>query len=714
MNSVLVSNLRHSLNFTDPKGLAIPAVILAIMSMLVVPLPSIALDVLFTFNIMAGLIIIMICINVHRPLEFSSFPLVLLLATMLRLSLNVASTRVVLLRGHEGPDAAGNVIASFGEFVIAGNYVVGFIIFMILMIINFIVVTKGAGRTSEVIARFTLDALPGKQMAIDADLNAGIIDQETALRRREEVGQESDFFGSMDGASKFVRGDAIAGLLILAINIIGGLIVGTTQNELSFADAAEIYVLLTIGDGLVAQVPSLLLSLSTAIIVTRVTTSETTTNQTGDQLSNPKALKITAIILTLIGLIPGMPHAVFIFAGASLGLFSYYVDRKEILSERTALAESKEEDDQVETELDWEDIEHVDQIGLEIGYGLITLVNENDGGLLLSRIRGIRKKLSAELGFLIQPIRIRDNLEIEPMLYNIVIKGAVRGTGELKMGYELAINPGNVDAPLDGIATKEPAFGLDAYWIAPAKVDEAKIAGYTIVDSATVVATHISALLRSNASDLLGHDETRAILDQVALRSPKLIEDLVPDKLSIVTIMQVLKNILYESISIRDIHTILDTLLTESSKTQNADELTALVRPRLGRLMIQNLVSLGEELNVITLDPTLEQMLIGSLAQSAQAGELIVEPNLIEGLIESVRTEKDAAENAGFPFVIVVAPPIRPWLARMLKQRFTDISVLAYTEIPEDQSIKVLARVGINKDEPGPIEASDKETENEL
>ena len=712
MDSMLVSNLRHSLNFTDPKGLAIPAVILAIMSMLVVPLPSIALDVLFTFNIMAGLIIIMICINVHRPLEFSSFPLVLLLATMLRLSLNVASTRVVLLRGHEGPDAAGNVIASFGEFVIAGNYVVGFIIFMILMIINFIVVTKGAGRTSEVIARFTLDALPGKQMAIDADLNAGIIDQETALRRREEVGQESDFFGSMDGASKFVRGDAIAGLLILAINIIGGLIVGTTQNDLSFADAAEIYVLLTIGDGLVAQVPSLLLSLSTAIIVTRVTTSETTTNQTGDQLTNPKALKITAIILTLIGLVPGMPHAVFIFAGAGLGLFAYYIDRKEILSERTALAQSKEDEDQVETELDWEDIEHVDQIGLEIGYGLITLVNENDGGLLLSRIRGIRKKLSAELGFLIQPIRIRDNLEIEPMLYNILIKGAVRGTGELKIGYELAINPGNVETSLEGIPTKEPAFGLDAYWISPSKVDEAKLAGFTIVDSATVVATHISALLRSNASDLLGHDETRAILDQVSLRSPKLIEDLVPDKLSIVIIMQVLKNILYESISIRDIHTILDTLLTESSKTQNSDELTALVRPRLGRLMIQNLVDLGEELNVITLDPTLEQMLIGSLAQSAQAGELIVEPSLIEGLIESVKTEKDAAENAGFPFVIVVAPPIRPWLARMLKQRFADVSVLAYTEIPEDQSIKVLARVGINKDAPENIEENDKEMEN--
>ena len=698
MDSSLVSDLRHSLSFTDAKGIAIPLVILAIMAMLVIPLPSIALDILFTFNIMAGLIIVMIAINVHRPLEFSSFPLVLLLATVLRLSLNVASTRVVLLRGNEGPDAAGDVIASFGEFVIAGNYVVGFIIFIILMIINFIVVTKGAGRTSEVIARFTLDALPGKQMAIDADLNAGIIDQETALRRREEVSQESDFFGSMDGASKFVRGDAIAGLLILAINIIGGLIVGTTQHDLGFEEAAQIYTLLTIGDGLVAQIPSLLLSLATAIVVTRVTTSETTTNQAGTQLSNPTALKITSIILLILGMIPGMPHFMFLLSGLLLGLFAFFNDRKnEILSDRqVAETQSKAEEENIE--LDWEDIEHVVQISLEIGYGLIPLVSEQDGGLLLSRVRGIRKKLSAELGFLIQPIRIRDNLNLDPMNYNILLKGAVRGTGTLQLGHDLAINPGDITTPLDGIPTKEPAFGLEAYWIEQTQSDNAKTLGYTIVDNATVVATHLNNLLRTNSSDLLGHDETREILDKVSSRSPKLIEDLVPEKLSVTTVMQVLKNILYESISIRDIHTILGTLLIESTKTENPDELTELVRPRLSHLMLQEIVDLGEVLNVITLDPKLEQMLIGSITQSAKVGEVVVEPNLIEGLLDSVQKQKEEAENEGYPAVIVVAPPIRPWLARMTKQRFSDVSVLAYTEIPEDQKIKVFARIGVSED----------------
>jgi flagellar biosynthesis protein FlhA len=695
MSSTLVSDLRHSLIFTDAKGIAIPLVILAIMAMLVVPLPSIALDVLFTFNIMAGLVVVMISINVRRPLEFSVFPLVLLLATMLRLSLNVASTRVVLLRGHEGPDAAGNVIASFGEFVIAGNYVVGFIIFIILMIINFIVVTKGAGRTSEVIARFTLDALPGKQMAIDADLNAGIIDQETALRRREEVSQESDFFGSMDGASKFVRGDAIAGLLILAINIIGGLIVGTTQNDLGFEEAAQIYTLLTIGDGLVAQVPSLLLSLSTAIIVTRVTTSESTTNQAGSQLADPSALKITSIILLILGVIPGMPHFMFIFSGVSLGVFAFLNDRKTQVLSDVELANTQSKSKNEDIELDWEDIEHVDQIGLEIGYGLIPLVSEQDGGLLLSRVRGVRKKLSAELGFLIQPIRIRDNLNIEPMSYNILLKGAVRGNGILQLGQDLAINPGDVTTELEGTPTKEPAFGLDAYWIDQTQSDHAKTLGYTIVDNATVVATHLNALLRTNASDLLGHDETREILAKVSTRSPKLIEDLVPDKLSVTAVMQVLKNILFESVSIRDIHTILSTLLIESEKTQNPNELTELVRPRLGHLMLQEVVDLGEALNVITLDPKLEQMLIGSVAQSTKMGEIVIEPNLIEGILQSVKKQRNDAEEKGHPAVIVVAPPIRPWLARMIKQRFPDTTVLSYTEIPEDQKIKVFARIGI-------------------
>lgn len=695
MYNTLVSDLRHSLVFTDAKGIAIPLVILAIMAMLVVPLPSIALDVLFTFNIMAGLIVVMISINVRRPLEFSSFPLVLLLATMLRLSLNVASTRVVLLRGHEGPDAAGNVIASFGEFVIAGNYVVGFIIFIILMIINFIVVTKGAGRTSEVIARFTLDALPGKQMAIDADLNAGIIDQETALRRRDEVSQESDFFGSMDGASKFVRGDAIAGLLILAINIIGGLIVGTTQNDLGFEEAAQIYTLLTIGDGLVAQVPSLLLSLSTAIIVTRVTTSESTTNQAGSQLADPAALKITSIILLILGVIPGMPHFIFLFSGILLAAYAFLNDKKTRTLSDVELADTQSKSISNDIELDWEDIEHIDQIGVEIGYGLIPLVSEQDGGLLLSRVRGIRKKLSAELGFLVQPIRIRDNLDLEPMSYNILLKGAVRGNGVLQLGQDLAINPGDITAALSGTPTKEPAFGLDAYWINQTESDHAKTLGYTIVDNATVVATHLNALLRSNASDLLGHDETREILAKVAERSPKLIEDLVPEKLSVTTIMQVLKNILFESVSIRDIHTILSTLLVESEKTQNPNELTELVRPRIGHLMLQEVVDLGEALNVITLDQNLEQMLIGSVAQSTKMGEIVIEPNLVEGLLESVKKQKNEAEEKGHPAVIVVAPPIRPWLARMVKQRFPDTTVLSYTEIPEDQKIKVFARIGI-------------------
>ena len=700
MSSALVSDLRHSFYFTDMKGIAIPLVILAIMAMLVVPLPSFALDLLFTFNIMAGLVIVMISINVHRPLEFSSFPLVLLLATMLRLSLNVASTRIVLLRGHEGPDAAGEVIASFGEFVIAGNYVVGFIIFIILMIINFIVVTKGAGRTSEVIARFTLDALPGKQMAIDADLNAGITDQDTALRRREEVGQESDFFGSMDGASKFVRGDAIAGLLILAINIIGGLIVGISQHDLDFENAAQIYTLLTIGDGLVAQVPSLLLSLSTAIIVTRVTTSESTTNAAGTQLGNPAALKITAIILILLGLIPGMPHLMFIASGSALAMYAFFNDRKAkeqlVLEEATTKTETQDSN----IELDWEDIEHVDQIGLEIGYGLVPLVSEQDGGLLLSRVRGIRKKLSAELGFLIQPIRIRDNLQLEPTSYNIVLKGAVRGSGMLQLGQDLAINPGDITVELEGIATKEPAFGLDAYWIDHSNSDYAKTLGYTIVDSATVIATHLNALLRNNASDLLGHDETREMLEKVAQRSPKLIEDLVPDKLSVTTVMQVLKNILFESISIRDINTILGTLLVESTRTQNPDELTELVRPKLGYLMLQEVVDHGELLNVITLDPNLEQMLISSVNQSAKMGQVVIEPTLIEGLMESVKKQKFEAEEKGYPAVIVVAPTIRAWLARMIKIRFNEATVLSYTEIPEDQKIKVFGRIGLASEEP--------------
>ncbi|HBW84753.1 MAG TPA: flagellar biosynthesis protein FlhA [Gammaproteobacteria bacterium] len=699
MEETLLSFLRQSIKPARMANLGMPFIVLLIMSMLIVPLPSLALDMLFTVNILIGLIIIMVSVNVSKPLEFSSFPSILLLATMLRLSLNVASTRVVLVNGHQGPGAAGNVIESFGEFVIGGNYVVGFIIFVILMIINFIVVTKGAGRVSEVIARFTLDALPGKQMAIDADLNAGVIDQEAAKRRREEVSQESDFFGSMDGASKFVRGDAIAGILILLINIIGGLAIGISQHNLSFAQAGEIYVLLTIGDGLVAQIPSLLLSLSTAIIVTRVTTSESTSAQAGNQLASPAALSIASGILIFLGCIPGMPHFIFLSMGGVLALISYLLSKskKNAAMMETSLQEAAPEEDKTQEseELDWSHIEPVDQVGLEIGYGLIPLIDQDSGGTLLSRVRGIRKKLSSEIGFLVNPIRIRDNLEIGPNDYNIVLNGTIRGQGRVFIGKELAINPGQITIPLEGEKTLEPAFGLDAYWIDRTHSDFAKTAGYTVVDPATAIATHMNSILKNNADQLLGHNETQQLLDLVSERSPKLIEDLVPGKLSVSTVTQVLKNLLQEGVSIRDNRSIFDSLLSESGKTKDAVELTSLVRPHLGRSIVQDIVNAGESLPIITLEQSLEQLLNNALQESSQSREAFLEPKLIDALVDAIAGEKFGVEEQGQPAVLVVSPTIRPWLSRITRQRLGNLSVLAYTEIPEDQEIKVVGKVGI-------------------
>ena len=699
MESVSLSSLRQSFSGFSMASLGMPFIILLIMSMLIVPLPTLLLDLLFTVNILTGLIIIMVSVHVSRPLEFSSFPSILLLATMLRLSLNVASTRVVLVNGHQGPEAAGDVIAAFGEFVIGGDYVVGFIIFMILMIINFIVVTKGAGRVSEVIARFTLDALPGKQMAIDADLNAGVIDQASAKLRREELSQESDFFGSMDGASKFVRGDAIAGILILIINIIGGLAIGVGQHGLTFAQAGEIYVLLTIGDGLVAQIPSLLLSLSTAIIVTRVTTSESMGAQASAQLGSPAALTIAAGILIILGCIPGMPHFIFISMGSALAAIAYYLNKnQQNLINGSDLSDVEQEPEQETSDaddLDWSHIEQVDQVGLEIGYGLIPLVNPTGGGTLLARIRGIRKKLSSELGFLIQPIRIRDNLELTPNGYNIVINGAVRGAGEVMIGKELAINPGGISMPLEGSKTKEPAFGLDAYWIDRSQSDFAKTSGYTVVDPATAIATHMNSILKNNADELLGHDETQQLLDLIAEKSPKLVEDLVPNKLSVSTIMQVLKNLLQEGITLRDYRSIIDNLLAESMRTKDPSELTALIRPHLGRMIVQDIVNVNEELPIITLEQSLEQLLNNSIPDNSTSKDVLLEPKLIESLTDSVMREKLSAEESGFPAVLVVSPKIRPWLSKILRQRVGNLSVLAYTEVPEDQEIRVIGRVEI-------------------
>ena len=698
MASAILSNIRQDLSKFELSSLGVPLLVLLILSMLILPLPPFLLDVLFTFNIMIGLIIIMVAINSQKPLDFSSFPSILLLATMLRLGLNVASTRMVLVNGHEGPDAAGKVIEAFGAFVIGGNYLVGFIIFSILMIINFIVVTKGAGRVSEVIARFTLDAMPGKQMAIDADLNAGVIDQETAKRRREEISQESDFFGSMDGASKFVRGDAIAGLLILLINIIGGLAVGIGQHDLSFSEAGRIYVLLTIGDGLVAQIPSLLLSLATAIIVTRVTTSQTMTDQAKTQLNNPMAMFVASGILILMGMVPGMPHFIFLTLGFGAGGVGFLLaNQARTAVQQAALGDSTQaaEEKSPSEELDWDDVDQVDLVGLDIGYGLIPLVNTETGGQLLPRVKGVRKKLSAELGFLVQPIRIRDNLDLAPDVYHIVMNGVVRGKGEIKVGREMAINPGQALGTIEGMPTKEPAFGLDAVWIEPSQRDYARTLGYTVVDAATAVATHLNTLLRNNCAELLSHDETQQLLDKVAARSPKLVEDLVPGKLPLATITKVLQNILDESVSVRDMRTIIEVLSTESGNTQDPDDLTAAVRPRLGRMIVQGLIDVNTSLPVITLNPSLEQMLHNILQQSSKGQGLVIEPNLAEGLFNALAENTQKVENQGHPAVLVVSPGIRPWLAKIIRHRLPDLTVLSYSEIPDDQAVKVVATVDV-------------------
>jgi flagellar biosynthesis protein FlhA len=699
VENAILSNIRQDMSKIQLSGLGIPAIVLLIISMLILPLPSFLLDFLFTFNILLGVTIIMIAINSSKPLDFSAFPTILLIATMLRLGLNVASTRLVLVKGHEGSDAAGKVIEAFGEFVIAGNYVVGFIIFAILMIINFIVVTKGAGRVSEVIARFTLDALPGKQMAIDADLNAGIIDQEIAKARREEIAQESDFFGSMDGASKFVRGDAIAGILILVINIIGGLTIGISQHDLSFSEAGRIYVLLTIGDGLVAQIPSLLLSLATAIVVTRVTTSESMTTQASTQLGNPLALIIAGGIIILLGLVPGMPSFIFLTLGIAAGLAGYFLSKsadKKIAEAANDVSEAIKENDVNKEELNWDDVDQVDLVGLDIGYGLIPLVNPETGGQLLPRVKGVRKKLSAELGFLVQPIRIRDNLDLEPDVYNIVMNGVIRGKGEIKIGQELAINPGQVHGSLEGTPTKEPAFGLDAVWIDPAQRDYARTLGYTVVDPATAIATHLNTLLRNNASELISHDETQQLLDKVAERSPKLVEDLVPEKLSLATITKVLQNILDESVSVRDMRTILEVLSTESSRTQDVEELTAAVRPKLGRMIVQGLVDVDDNLPVMTLNPALEQMLNNILQQSGSSQGLVIEPKLAESLISALAKNTREIEDQGSAAVLVVSPTLRPWLSKFIRHRLSDLTVLSYSEIPDDQAVDVVATIDVD------------------
>jgi flagellar biosynthesis protein FlhA len=645
----------------------------------------------------------MVAIGVQRPLDFSSFPAVILLTTMLRLALNVASTRVVLVEGHTGPDAAGKVIQAFGEFVIAGNYLVGIVVFGILVLINFAVITKGAGRVSEVTARFTLDAMPGKQMAIDADLNAGVIDQDTAKKRREEISQEADFFGSMDGASKFVKGDAVAGLIILFVNILGGMVVGLAQHDLSFKEAGETYVLLTIGDGLVAQIPALFLSLATAIVVTRVTTSENMTEQAKSQLANPSALFIAGGILGALGMVPGMPSMMFLtLAAASTGVGFMVMRSKAMPPAPTAEEAAAQAAADAPKELDWDDVDTVDVIGLEIGYGLIPLVNAETGGQLMNRVKGVRKKLSAELGYLVQPVRIRDSLTLDPDHYRIVINGVARGKGEVKVGRELAISPGQVYGTLEGIPTKDPAFGLDAVWIDPAQRDHARTLGYTVVDAATAMATHLNKVLREGAAELLSHDETQQLLDKLAGRFPKLVEELVPAKLSLGVVTRVLQNLLDEGVSIRDMRTIVEALSESCSKTQDPLELTTLVRPKLGRMIVQALLDSQDTLAVMTLDPSLEQVLHNTIQQHrGDPANIILEPGLAEGLFRALRESTKKVEDGGNNAVLVVSPVLRPWLSKAAKHRADGLAVISYSEIPDDQSVKVIETVEITSRQEG-------------
>ncbi len=689
------TTILESVKSGGAKGIGVPMILMMILAMVIIPMPPIALDMFFTFNIALSLVVLLVVVYTQKPLDFGVFPSLLLVATLLRLALNVASTRVVLLEGHTGGDAAGKVIEAFGSFVIGGNYAVGLVVFFILVIINFVVVTKGAGRVSEVSARFTLDAMPGKQMAIDADLNSGLINQDEAKSRREEVAQEADFYGAMDGASKFVRGDAVAGILILFINIIGGLGIGMLQHGLDFSTALRFYTLLTIGDGLVAQIPSLLLSTSAAIIVTRVASSEDVGSQIISQLfANPKSLAVAAGVLGIMGIIPGMPNFAFLSLAAAAGAGAYMIaQRQEEERAQQQVPEVVREAPAAPKELTWDDVQPVDIIGLEVGYRLIPLVDRNQGGQLMDRIKGVRKKLSQELGFLIQPVHIRDNLDLNPNSYRITLHGATISEAEIRTDRELAINPGRVFGTLQGVETKDPAFGLDAVWIEPDKRDHAQSLGYTVVDASTVVATHLSEILQSHSHELLGHEEVQQLLDVLAKSAAKLVEDLVPKTMSLGQVLRILQNLLMEGVPIRDIRTIAETLAEHAPMSQDTGVLTAAVRVALSRTIVQQLVGPTEEIPVIVLDPGLEQILQQTLLSSDGDGAGF-EPGLAEQMQKALVQTAKQREMMGESAILLVAAGIRPWIARFVKHSVPGMQVLSYNEIPDNRQIKVVATVG--------------------
>lgn len=692
-----MNNTWHYLQYWMRQGLGTPLMLVIMLSMMMLPLPPFLLDIFFTFNIALSLVVLLAVIYSERPLDFAVFPTVILIATLLRLALNVASTRVVLLNGHNGTDAAGHVIESFGEVVIGGNYTVGLVVFIILVVINFVVVTKGAGRVSEVSARFTLDSLPGKQMAIDADLNAGLINQEQAVKRRTEVAQEADFYGSMDGASKFVRGDAVAGILVLVINIVGGLIIGILQHGMSFDDALHNYILLTIGDGLVAQVPSLVLSTAAAIIVTRVSSAQNMGEAVLSQVfANPRSLIIASAIIGLIGIIPGMPHVAFILLSAGLAGIAYiFINQEKEKQHRQAETETEQSQvkDPAISELSWDDVNPVDVISLEVGYRLIPLVDNAQGGVLLSRIKGVRKKISQELGFLIPSVHIRDNLDLKPNHYRLSLAGVIMGEAAIHPDRWLAINPGQVFGELEGISGFDPAFGMEAIWINENQKEQAHTFGYTVVDASTVVATHLSQILEQNSQQLLGYEETQQLLDKLAVSSPKLVKELVPDGLSLGMVSKVLQGLLTEHIPLTDIRTIVETLAEIAPKSKDTDFLISQVRISLSRLITQKISGLNEELAIITLKPELEQLLQNTI-QNSGSGGVSFEPGMadkIQHSLSQLASQQQAKQESS---VLVVQPGIRAVLARFVRNISNDFHVLSYQEIPDNKQIRIIGTVG--------------------
>ena len=682
-------------------ALAAPILIILLLAMMILPLPAFILDLFFSFNIALSVIILLTALYTVKPLDFMAFPAILLVSTMLRLSLNVASTRIVLTEGHTGGAAAGKVIEAFGHFLIGGNYTVGIVVFIILTIINFTVVTKGAGRIAEVGARFALDAMPGKQMAIDADLNAGMIGEAEARKRRAEVGQEAEFYGAMDGASKYVKGDAVAGIMVTLINVIGGLIVGVVMHDMAVGDAAKTYTLLAIGDGLVAQIPSLIISIAAGMVVSRVANDQDIGGQMVGQLfAKPEVLYITGAIIGGLGLIPGMPNLVFLLLAGVLCGGGYLLAKRakeapqreaEAAAEEAAAGAAKAASSETE-EATWQDIMPVDTLGLEVGYRLIPLVDKTQGGELLKRIKGIRKKFAQEVGFLAPPVHIRDNLELKPSSYRITLKGVEVGTGEAVNGQFLAINPGMASGTLPGQQTTDPAFGLPAVWIEASMRDEAQNLGYTVVDAGTVVATHLNHLITTHASELLGRMEVQALLDHLGKESPKLVEDLVPKVVTLSTLQKVLQNLLLEGVHIRDMRTIIETLSEHAPQTQDPNDLTALVRIALGRAIVQQLFPGTNELSVMTLDNRLERLLMQALGAGGDGTG--IEPGLADTIAQQAHLASQQQEAMGHTPVLLVPGPLRVLLSRFLRRALPQLKVLSHSEIPETKTIRVTSLVG--------------------